>query len=59
MSLNKKEDSLIIGHMDQTVILFNLESQQSQKICTHTSIPYALSCGKHVSIAGNDNKVLF
>jgi len=50
---------MVSGHLDQTVHLINLDTNQCNKICVHTSIPYALSVGKHVVCAGSDQKITF
>lgn len=47
------------GHLDGTIITMNIESQAKNKLCQHSSIPYALSWGTHIMAAGNDGKVAF
>lgn len=50
--------SIVSGHLDGSMITFNLESKSKTKI-KHSSIPYALAWGSHILAAGNDGKIAF
>ena len=49
---------IVSGHLDNTMITFNLETKAKTKI-KHSTIPQALSWGTHIVAAGNDGKVGF
>jgi len=46
------------GHLDGSILTFNLETKAKSKI-QHTTIPYALAWGSHILAGGNDGKVHF
>ncbi|CAD8094928.1 unnamed protein product [Paramecium sonneborni] len=59
MATNRDGDVVVSGHLDGSVYSYNLDTQQSQKLVVHHSIPYALAYGQNVAAAGNDQKVSF
>jgi len=58
-------NSVISGHLDGSVYRFCFDngtgdgSAAHSKLTTHTSVPYALSWGESICLAGNDNCVTF
>jgi len=51
-------NSIVSGHLDNSVHTYNIETKQRSKIM-HSTIPYALAWGAHILAAGNDGKVAF
>lgn len=45
MSSSRDGSVIVTGHLDCSIMTYNLDSQQSRKLCTHQSIPYALAYG--------------
>jgi intraflagellar transport protein 172 len=58
MSASPNGQSVVSGHLDGSILTFNLETKAKSKI-QHSTIPYALSWGSHIVAAGNDGKVAF
>lgn len=50
--------SIVSGHLDGTMVTFNLETKAKTKL-KHSSIPQALAWGSHILAAGNDGKIAF
>lgn len=50
---------IVSGHLDQTLMTYNLEMKQKGQKIRHSCIPYALAWGHHILAAGNDCKVIF
>ncbi len=48
---------LLSGHIDQSIYKFSLESNSVVKLIMFGSIPYCLSWGYDILIAGNDYRV--
>jgi intraflagellar transport protein 172 len=46
------------GHLDGTILTFNLDTKAKSKI-QHSTIPYALAWGSHILAGGNDGKIAF
>lgn len=59
MSSSRDGSTIVTGHLDCSIMTYNIESQQSRKLCSHQSIPYALAYGESIMIGGNDQKVAF
>jgi intraflagellar transport protein 172 len=45
MATNRDGDVVVSGHLDGSIYSYNLDTQQSQKLVVHHSIPYALAYG--------------
>jgi intraflagellar transport protein 172 len=58
MSASPNGQSVVSGHLDGSILTFNLETKAKSKI-QHSTIPYALAWGSHILAAGNDGKVAF
>lgn len=58
ISASGNGQSIVSGHLDGSIILFNLDTKAKSKI-QHSTIPYALAWGSHILAAGNDGKVAF
>ena len=52
---------LLSGHTDMTILKFNIENSNFEKLCTNSCVPYCLAWGTQNSIlaAGNDYRVNF
>ena len=50
--------SVVSGHLDGSMVTFNLETKAKTKL-KHSTIPYALAWGSHILAAGNDGKIAF
>lgn len=50
---------LVSGHLDGSIFSYNMETQTYKKLTTASTVPYALSFGKHIVYAGNDSQVTF
>jgi len=59
MSSQPGGSMIISGHLDCSILLYQLDNSTTTKLATHTTIPYALDYGKHIVAAGNDSKVIF
>lgn len=46
LASSRDGEQCISGHLDGSIYLHNIESQNSQKVVTHHSIPYALGWGE-------------
>jgi intraflagellar transport protein 172 len=58
VSTSPNGQSVVSGHLDNSIITFNLETKAKSKI-QHSTIPYALAWGSHILAGGNDGKVAF
>lgn len=58
VSASPNGQSVVSGHLDNSIITFNLETKAKTKIM-HSTIPYSLAWGSHILAAGNDGKVAF
>lgn len=58
LSSSPSGDAVCSGHLDGSILTFNLETKQKSKI-QHSTIPYALAWGSHIMAAGNDGKIAF
>jgi intraflagellar transport protein 172 len=58
LSSSPNGQSVVSGHLDGSIITFNLETKVKTKI-QHSTIPYALAWGSHILAGGNDGKVAF
>jgi intraflagellar transport protein 172 len=58
MSSSPNGQSIVSGHLDGSILTFNLDTKAKTKI-QHSTIPYALAWGSHIMAAGNDGKVAF
>jgi len=58
ISASPDSNSIVTGHLDNSIITFNIDSKQKTKI-VHSTIPYALAWGAHILAAGNDGTVAF
>jgi intraflagellar transport protein 172 len=52
-------NNIVSGHLDQSLMTYNLEMKQKGHKIRHSCIPYALAWGHHILAAGNDCKVIF
>lgn len=59
LAASRDGQSVISGHLDGSIYVFNLDSQSGSKIITYSSVPYALGWGEHIVAGGNDKKVAF
>jgi len=64
LASNPEGTGVISAHLDGSIYRYNFpDSNQSgpayTKICTHSSVPYALSWGRAICAAGNDQLVSF
>ena len=59
LASNPDGNSIVSGHLDGSIMRYDLNTGAQLKIGTHTSVPYSLSWGVHIFAAGNDNKVYF
>ena len=61
MSLTSSPDGVNVaaGFLDQSIVLFNLDTKVKTNKLNHSTIPYALAWGTHVLAGGNDGKVCF
>lgn len=59
LASNPDGNSIVSGHLDGSIMRYDLNTGAQLKIGTHTSVPYSLSWGVHILAAGNDNKVYF
>lgn len=58
VSASPNGQSICSGHLDNSILTFNLETKTKTKIM-HTTIPYALAWGSHIMAGGNDGKICF
>ena len=59
ISASPDSNNICSGHLDGTIFICDINSKAKQKLCTHSSIPYALSWGVHILAGGNDGKLSF
>lgn len=61
VSLDSSLDNkyLISGHIDNSIYKYSLESNQLTKILQYPCIPYCLSYGQEIVVAGNNGKITF
>mgnify|MGYP000140699940 FL=1 len=52
-------ENIVSGHLDGSIYRYSLDGGTMQKLVMHGSVPYALSWGEHICVAGNDGKVIF
>jgi len=58
LSSSPNGQSVVSGHLDGSIITYNIETKAKTKI-QHSTIPYALAWGSHILAGGNDGKVAF
>lgn len=54
MTSSKNGNQILSGHLDGSIIGYNLESGTEFKVCTHHCPPSVLAWGPHILAAGND-----
>ncbi|GMH63033.1 hypothetical protein TrST_g9919 [Triparma strigata] len=64
LASNPNGTGIVSAHLDGSIFRYNfpdsnLPGPAYSKICTHTSVPYALSWGRSICAAGNDQCVTF
>lgn len=59
MSASRDGSVIVTGHLDCSIMSYNMDTQQTRKLCTHQSIPYALAYGESIITGGSDQKVAF
>lgn len=59
MAASYDSNFILTGHYDNSVYMYNLQTNDLKKIITYKTIPYSLGAGKHIVVAGNDGKVNF
>ena len=50
---------ILSGHLDCSIWKYSSDNNQIQKFILHQCIPYCLTWGNDIMIAGNDSKVVF
>jgi intraflagellar transport protein 172 len=59
MAPNPEGFSLIIAHLDGTIRLFSFDRPNEQLIARHPCVPFSITWGQSICVAGNDMSVTF